>query len=59
MEQEHRRIKRAEVSDETRRGRRRASVNPNAHKVDNTGRVHESRANRRDTDDGRRGGASR
>lgn len=30
MEQEHRRIKRAAVSGETRHGRRRAAVNPNA-----------------------------
>ncbi|MBR3315794.1 MAG: hypothetical protein IKG18_16845 [Atopobiaceae bacterium] len=48
MEQERKRIKRAAVSDETRHGRRRAAVNPNAQKVDGsdhverTGRVDKS-----------------
>ena len=72
MEQERRRIKRATVSDETRHGRRRAAVNPNAQKVDKTGhegidqadrqrvdksgREYERRAIRRDDE---RGGASR
>ena len=34
MEQERRRIKRAAVSEETRHGRRRAAINPNARRVD-------------------------
>ena len=60
MEQEHRRIKRAEVSDETRRGRRRAAVNPNARRstdeiVDDVDEREEHRERRA----ARRGGASR
>ncbi len=62
MEQERKRIKRAAVSDETRHGRRRAAVNPNARKVDETGRVdktgrvYEGRFPERDDE---RGGESR
>ena len=48
MAEERRRVKRAAVSEETRRGKHRAAVNPNAKRVD-----EESEAERKTTRRGR------